>query len=102
MNIICGATGQVGSHLTKRLLAIGSSAIAIARNPEKIQNEKIQFRQADLLNPDQVVEAFKGGTTVFLLTPENPNSDDIIRDTTTIISNYKKAILVTSVWQYGG
>jgi uncharacterized protein YbjT (DUF2867 family) len=97
MNIIVGATGQVGSHLTKRLLAIGSSAIAVIRNPEKIQNKKIEFRQADLLYQDQVVEAFKGGTTVFLLTPENPNSDDIIRDTTTIISNYKKAILENKI-----
>ena len=92
MNIILGASGQVGSNLTKRLLDKGMSTIAVVRNPEKVKDEKFRVRQADLLNLDQVVNAFKGGTSAFLLTPENPSSDDIIRDTKKIIENYGKAV----------
>ncbi len=92
MNIIVGASGQIGSHLTKRLLDKGIPAIAVVRNPEKVKDENFKVRQADLFNLDQVVNAFKGGTTAFLLTPENPSSNDIIRDTKNIIENYRKAI----------
>jgi len=92
MNIIVGASGQVGSHLTKRLLDIGIPTIAVVRNPVKVKDKKIQVRQADLFNTDQVVNAFKGGVTAFLLTPENPSSEDIIGDTKKILSNYKKAV----------
>ena len=79
MNIIVGASGQIGSHLTKRLLDKGIPAIAVVRNPEKVKDEKFKVRQADLFNLDQVVNAFKGGTTAFLLTPENPSSNDKLR-----------------------
>lgn len=92
MNIIVGASGQIGSHLTKRLLDKGIPAIAVVRNPEKVKDENFKVRHADLFNLDQVVNAFKGGTTAFLLTPENPSSNDIIRDTKNIIENYRKAI----------
>ncbi len=92
MNIIVGASGQIGSHLTKRLLDKGIPAIAVVRNPEKVKDENFKVRQADLFNLDQVVNAFKGGTTAILLTPENPSSNDIIRDTKNIIENYRKAI----------
>lgn len=92
MNIIVGASGQIGSHLTKRLLDKGIPAIAVVRNPEKVKDENFKIRQADLFNLDQVVNAFKGGTNAFLLTPENPSSNDIIRDTKNIIENYRKAI----------
>lgn len=92
MNIIVGASGQIGSHLTKRLLDKGIPAIAVVRNPEKVKDENFKVRHADLFNLDQVVNAFKGGTTAFLLTPENPSSNDIIKDTKNIIENYKKAV----------
>lgn len=92
MNIIVGASGQVGSILTKSLLDKGIPAIAVVRNPEKIKDESFKVRQADLFNLEQVVNAFKGGTTAFLLTPENPSSNDIINDTKKIIENYRKAV----------
>jgi uncharacterized protein YbjT (DUF2867 family) len=92
MNIIVGASGQVGSHLTERLLDKGIPAIAVVRNQEKIKDESFIVRQADLFNLEQVVNAFNGGTTAFLLTPENPSSNDIIKDTKKIIENYRKAV----------
>lgn len=92
MNIITGATGQVGSHLINRLIEKGVSSIAVVRNSEKIKNKEIQFRQADLLVKDQVIKAFRNGTSAFLLTPENPTSNDIIRDTKKIVENYRIAV----------
>ncbi len=92
MNIIVGATGQVGSHLINRLIEKNIPSIAVIRNPKKIKNSKIQFRQADLFNSDHVIKAFNGGTSAFLITPENPASNDIIGDTEKIVDNYKKSI----------
>lgn len=92
VNIIVGASGQVGSYIIDRLLANEIPTIAVVRDPNKLKNSNLPFRQADLFNTDQVVKAFNGATTAFLLTPENPSSNDIIDDTKRIIENYRKAI----------
>ena len=97
MNIIVGATGQVGSHLINRLLENGAPAVAVVRAPGKVKNTKIKVRQADLFVTSQVVKAFKGGTTAFLLTPENPTSNDIIGDTKKIVENYRRAVEVNGI-----
>lgn len=92
VNIIVGASGQVGSYIIDRLVANEIPTIAVVRDPNKLKNSNLPFRQADLFNTDQVVKAFYGATTAFLLTPENPSSNDIIDDTKKIIENYRKAI----------
>lgn len=97
MNIIAGASGQVGSHLAKRLLNKGIPATGLARNPEKLKDDKFKILLADLSDAEQVVKAFTGGTTAFLLTPENPGSDDIIRDTEKIIENYRIAVIENKI-----
>lgn len=82
MNIIVGASGQIGSNLV----------------PEKIVAENgIESRIADLFDLESLIKAFEGGTTVFLLTPEDPRSKDIIGDTKRIIENYRKAIQATGI-----
>lgn len=55
------------------------------------------MKTADLFDVDQLTTAFKGGTTVFVLTPENPASTNIIKDTAHIIENYKKAIQASAI-----
>ena len=97
MNIIVGATGQVGSNLIKEIKENGFPVRAVVRNPEKLFDKTIETRTADLLDLKQLTEAFKGGTTVFVLTPENPTSTDIIEDTKRIVENYKKAIQATGI-----
>ena len=92
VNIIVGASGQVGTYIIDRLLANEIPTIAVVRDPNKLKNSNLPFRQADLFNTDHVVKAFYGATTAFLLTPENPSSNDIIDDTKRIIENYRKAI----------
>ena len=97
MNIIVGATGQVGSNLISELKNNGFPVRAVVRNPDKLSDQAIETRTADLFNLEQLTEAFKGGTTVFVLTPENPTSNDIIEDTKRIVENYKKAIQATGI-----
>lgn len=97
MNIILGASGQVGSTLIREIVSKGFSARAVVRNPERLFDKHIDTKMADLFNLEQLTEAFKGGTTVFLLTPENPGSEDIIRDTKQLVENCKKAIQTTGI-----
>ncbi|SFL56711.1 NmrA family NAD(P)-binding protein [Proteiniphilum acetatigenes] len=97
MNIIVGATGQVGSNLINELKNKGFPVRAVVRNPDKLSDKTIETRTADLFNLEQLTEAFNGGTAVFVLTPENPTSNDIIEDTRQIVENYKKAIQATGI-----
>ena len=97
MNIIIGATGQVGSHLIREIKENGFPVRAVVRNPDKLSDKSIETRTADLFNAEQLIEAFRGGTTVFVITPENPTSTDIIEDTKRIVENYKKAIQATGI-----
>ena len=97
MNIIVGATGQVGSRLMKEIRSNGFPVRAVVRNPEKLSDKNVETKVADLFRVEQLVEAFTGGTTAFLITPENPESNDIIGDTQQIVENYRQAILATKI-----
>jgi uncharacterized protein YbjT (DUF2867 family) len=97
MNIIVGATGQVGSILINEIKQSGLPVRAVVRNAEKLRDKTIGYRTADLFNINHLTEAFKGGTTVFVITPENPRSNDIIGETEQIVENYKNAIKETGI-----
>ncbi len=92
MNIISGASGQVGSHIVKALINSGSPVRAIVRDQNTVFDSKTEVRTADLFNPAQLTDAMEGGTTAFLLTPEDPTSHDLIGDTKRIIDSYRQAI----------
>lgn len=57
----------------------------------------LEVRQADLFDTEQVIKSFQGISTAFLLTPENPSSNDIIGDTKRIVENYKRAVIENGV-----
>lgn len=97
MNIIIGASGQVGSHIVKELKAKNMPVRAVVRNPEKLTISGIDTAVADLFNADELISVFEGGKTAFLLTPEDPGSNDIIGDTKQIVANYKEAIRATGI-----
>jgi uncharacterized protein YbjT (DUF2867 family) len=97
MNIIVGASGNVGSSLVKELSEKNLPVRAVVRNAEKVTEKGVDVRIADLFSSDQLIAAFDGGTSVFLITPENPMSHDIIRETKLITDNYKKAIQKTGI-----
>ena len=102
MNIILGASGQVGSHIVKALVTSNSPVRAIVRNPNSTFDSRVEVRIADFFNPVQLTEALRGGKTVFLLTPENPASNDIIDETKQIINHYKQAISANRIQRIVG
>ena len=97
MNIIVGATGQVGSNLVREIKAGGFPVRAVVRKPWKLSDKSIESRIADVLDCGQLVAAFEGGTTAFVITPENPASGDILEETSQIVRNYKNAIEVAGI-----
>src|SRR5690554_1497823 len=50
MNIIVGATGQVGSNLLREIKGSGFPVSAVVRNPGKVRDKSIEIRVADLLD----------------------------------------------------
>ncbi|TRX58853.1 nucleoside-diphosphate sugar epimerase [Fulvivirga sp. M361] len=97
MNIIVGATGQVGSNLINEIKRNRFPVRAVVRNPKKLVDKTIEARKADLFNVEQLTEACKGGTAIFVLTPENPGSNNIIEDTKRIIENYRKVVQAAGI-----
>ncbi|WP_207423353.1 NmrA family NAD(P)-binding protein [Desertivirga brevis] len=102
MNIIVGATGQIGSHILKELDKTGIPARAVIRDQRKLSDKNRDFREADLFNIEEVKRAFAGGETAFLLTPEDPGSHDPIGDAEKIVANYRTAILATGIQKIVG
>lgn len=97
MHIIVGATGQVGSNLIAEINKKGFPVRAVVRNPGKLTGQNIDYRTADLFDVNNLAEAFDGGSAIFVLTPENPSSNDVIGDTKQIVENYFKAIKATGI-----
>lgn len=57
---VTGATGFLGSHLVRGLVAQGFDAVAIARDPARAAGLGVEVRQADLTDSDQLRDAFTG------------------------------------------
>lgn len=95
MNVILGATGQIGSMLADNLLSRGHKVRAVMRNDLKAQefiDKGAEVAVADLFDEEALTKAMLGASTVFLLTPENPKCEDFLKEIQTIIKNYKKAV----------
>lgn len=99
MNIVVGANGRVGSVLVRELDKRGMPVTAIVRDKSKAErfNKNIQVRIADLFEVDTLIDAFKDGNTVFLMTPESMHSEDVIGDAEKVIGNYRKAVAKTGI-----
>lgn len=67
MILVTGASGLVGSHLVKELVAAGKQVRAIYRNtvPAISGAEKTEWVKADILDPLSMEEAMKGITEVY-------------------------------------
>lgn len=93
MHIILGAAGQVGSQVVRELHRKGEPVTAVIRNRESaVPCDGIGTRKADLFDGAALIEIFREGRTIFLLTPENPSSGDVIGDTKKILASYHDAI----------
>jgi uncharacterized protein YbjT (DUF2867 family) len=95
MHVVLGASGQVGSAVVKSLQKNQQPVTAVVRNPEKADELKrngVPIVQADLFDTPALQKAFEHADTVFLLTPEDPASKDVLADAKTIVENYREAI----------
>ena len=100
MNIVIGASGQVGSAIVDKLLELKAPVKAVIRNDRKkseLERKGIQVEVADAFDRAALEAAFKDGATVFLLTPETGKSNDVIGDTKKILDNYREAITSSSI-----
>jgi uncharacterized protein YbjT (DUF2867 family) len=95
MNIILGATGQVGSAIVDNLVENGLPVKVVLRNNEKADKFKKRGTEvaiADYFDLDALKDAIRDGDLIFLLTPENGTSNDVLGDTEKLLANYHKAI----------
>jgi uncharacterized protein YbjT (DUF2867 family) len=96
MNIVLGASGQIGSMLVDNLLKKGQKVRIVVRNGLKAQeliSKGVEVIVADYLDLDALKKAFYGGNSVFLLTPENPSCENFLKETQLLLNNYREAIL---------
>lgn len=95
MNIILGASGQVGSAITDFLIEKELPVRAVIRDTEKaekLKDKRIEVAIADYFDLKALKNAVKDGELIFVITPETGVSDDVLGDTKQILENYRKAI----------
>lgn len=105
MDIILGAAGQIGSMIVDNLLKKGQPVRAVIRNglkAKELKNRGAEVKIADYLDLKALKKAFQGGESVFLLTPENPESEDFLSETQRIINNYRESILSSGITKIVG
>src|SRR5690606_36363083 len=92
---IIGATGILGSNLVKEATERGLEVTAIARNTDKITNEKVNKVAVDVNNIEELSEALKGQDAVisaFNAGWTNPNIyDDFIAGSKSIQQAVKES-----------
>lgn len=95
MNIILGATGQVGSTIVDFLRKKKVDVRAVVRNTEKardLRKKGVEVAIADYFDLNALRDAIKDGDLIFVITPETGQSDNLLGDTKKILENYRKAI----------
>lgn len=100
MNIILGASGQVGAAVAAGLLEKEKPVRVVVRDAEKVAELKSKGAEvavADYFDLAALETAFEGGETLFAITPESGRSDDIMGDTRKILDNYREAIKKTGI-----
>jgi nucleoside-diphosphate-sugar epimerase len=62
--VLMGATGYIGLHIVRELLAAGHEVTAVVRSPEKLgpfaRERNLRLAIADLEQPDRVAQALAG------------------------------------------
>ncbi len=102
--LVTGATGNVGHHVVKQLVAAGQRVRALTRNPAAKLPEHVEVIAGDLTKTDTLAGAFDGVTAVHLISfggdsfsPLN-NAPEIIslaqragvRRVTVLVGSYEK------------
>ncbi|WP_067890515.1 NAD(P)H-binding protein [Nocardia vaccinii] len=68
MIVVTGATGNVGDALVRTLVTQGEKVVAISRGEKQSHPQQgVEYRRADLSDPDGLATAADGGDALFLL-----------------------------------
>jgi uncharacterized protein YbjT (DUF2867 family) len=90
MHIILGATGHIGSALTRSLLEQKAPVTIVVRNAEKaapLQQQGAHVEVLDVLETSKLHELFREGEKLFLLNPPAPpNTDTAMEEQRTLKS----------------
>ena len=95
MNIILGASGQVGTRIVANLLSKGEPVTAVIRDEKKAENliqSGAKVAIADNLDLNALKRALEKADTVFLLTPESGEDEDVLGKTQLVLENYLNAL----------
>ncbi len=78
---LIGASGNIGSKITRELLDRGHTVTAICRNPDTMDaQEGVTTVPGDMLNPEQLAQTLEGHDAVISAAPFVTNeSEKIIR-----------------------
>jgi uncharacterized protein YbjT (DUF2867 family) len=95
MNTILGASGQVGGAVAINLLKNRQPVKGVFRNEKKTDKLKkagAAVALADIHDEAALTASFKDATTVLVLTPETGEEQDMIKDTRSVLQNYRSAV----------
>jgi uncharacterized protein YbjT (DUF2867 family) len=93
--VILGAGGQIGSMIVKNLMERNITPKAVVRNKnkeEKLKKTGAKVCVCDLFDCNELEKVVFDATSLFVLTPENPFSENPLIDTEKILTNIHKAI----------
>ena len=77
MIAICGANGTIGKRVVAALKQRGAAIKALVRTPQPGGDRQVEFVAADLSRRADLVAAFAGVSTVFLLCPNGPRQEEM-------------------------
>jgi len=100
MYIVVGASGQVGSAVVRNLLQREVPVKGIVHDSQKagtLEKQGAKVTVADAFDLSALTECFKDGHVLFVITPETGRNQDVLKDTQTILENYREAIKGSSV-----
>jgi uncharacterized protein YbjT (DUF2867 family) len=95
MHIVLGATGSVGGTVATQLITKGETVVGITHSKEKVASLKekgMAAAVADAKDLTALRTAFRGGTSLFAITPETGQEEDVLAETRQILDNYKDAV----------
>ncbi|GAB2774105.1 NmrA family NAD(P)-binding protein [Rhabdobacter roseus] len=105
MNVILGASGQVGSAVVAALAEKQVPVRAVIRDASKapeLEKKGVEVRIADYFDANALQKAVEGGELLLVLTPESLTSDDVMGETDALVTNYREVIAATGIRQVVG
>lgn len=104
-HIILGASGRVGAAVVEALLEHKAAVKGIVRNEDKAGELRARGADAaiaDAHNLPALKAAMRDGQTLFALTPETGQEENVLGDTNDILTNYRAALAAGGIGKIVG